>query len=1636
MRLNTAQRLALNIDSHIVIDAGAGTGKTSTIVHRVIEHYLTEDQRATRILPTPERPARLPGGMITAPSSERIDLREWGGLLPGEVVLLTFTNRAADEMRDRLRNDIAGLKPGPAGSDETGRSDPRIRDSGFGEQLLTLLEDAPIGTIDSFLNRLVSPYRGHLGDSLSRENVSDAGRAMLVESALNSLWRLPSSTSRIGEAVDAGLPSHMAPDILAARDRIASHYSGRWTAAKVLRSLVDKSVFIEEASRSLMEGGRFSADLLHQQIMASIDPSDINQHTELVHSIISRFCDLVKDNSAVLALDGWPVESRMACLDRLSANLPDDPWEQLVWLGHVLECTLNRGGYLRNGTLSFLPYNNLPSDDWVAGIDKVSSIKDRTTKEHVKSGFKAVSDDLKSAWSTNHGLLILHFTKLAMFLDSIRPPASPDSWRPTVTTLPEPLPERIDSRPQDYGFSLEAEVRNLEDLYLVHHGFKGILQKLKERDEVHDFDDIQRLAGDLLLANCPSACRSYYPESLQNTLDSISDSPWTDDHIHMTFDQLDSLEANPSLAGEAASDLGAIRNDLQYRFELLRSIRRRYRAFIIDEAQDNSPLQWRLLARLWGERRVEEGEPETPDTPWQPTVCYVGDVKQSIYAFRQAEVTGFLEYARQLMLVNDHEFASVPALVRKPSLRRDSHSRDPRNAHALTIAKASEHMEKGGRDLVPWIPFDATDRNLPAPGEPEVNLRRRGMIALQVNYRTSGGLLRAMNEWWEDILSHRHRLFPAADFYATPQTLFANPDKQDDSGTIEWLCPLSTGGEQDPPTDLTVPLDPFGPGPPDSLERQAQMVALRVRSLILGEPVRVRASDGGWHEIEADEPVEPCDIMILLPTRPNIRDTVIRHLRDYGVPAQADREGGLLDRPAVHALEGLLQLVARPSSRHSAAWVARSPIIGMDDSQLQSYLDGSRRGENLLQRLSEHCPNDRLRTLVDRWIELASCGRIIDLLEETIDHSDLLVGYHDPVSIQDVEHFVEIVRGLSLEVGGDPIVLADRIRNLREDNSGAIEAVNTPPSDAVRVMTIHSAKGLEAKVVFLLDLFSNRQTNMTNENMNRLIVSPEMFSGNPKPWPGKGSPQSAVWNHVSWLHRARKSAEARRLLYVGATRAEERLVIVGSPRKTSWEDGNGLVVPWTYDKSLPQLGQMWLESLRQGSLRRSEAESPWIDEQDVQDPQPFRTRGVRNFNPVRMVANGSIGDAQTLDGLLILHHPDCFETEDSVLTPLQQIERMDAAARSSGTEAETSIEPRSDSSPRISLSPNRLPVFDECPRRQWYETRGGLIPDPIMPSENPVESTVMPNKVDPATFGTIFHRVLEIGLGNPGLDGQPSAPLLPSWTVQQDDRINDSEIHEIVFNELLPPDADKARTAELVIKMAGRVSSGPLGAMIRKETIRNHSLEALRTEMPFHISIDVDTDSTTRHRWSPDGNISMTSYDSAVVEMSGIIDLVVCSVSSDGQPAIRAVDLKTEDAGSIDDDSPTGLIEALGSEEAGPVNDSEMEILSKHGLQLALYYRALKSIEDARAAQGIPSRQVLPPAILIGVTGRMVEYPEDMLADALSNLDALLERSARMSLSSSAPLSLFERLPNELSEVCERCPFSRGLIPICGPQDA
>ena len=117
--------------------------------------------------------------------------------------------------------------------------------------------------------------------------------------------------------------------------------------------------------------------------------------------------------------------------------------------------------------------------------------------------------------------------------------------------------------------------------------------------------------------------------------------------------------------------------------------------------------------------------------------------------------------------------------------------------------------------------------------------------------------------------------------------------------------------------------------------------------MIDGNAVRVRSADGSWKIAPQENAVNPEEISILMPNRVGLRDVIVRHLADMGVPSQVDREGGLLDRPAVKALEGLIQFVARPKSRHNAAWVSRSTLLGLNDRQLHSFLSSKPDEENL-----------------------------------------------------------------------------------------------------------------------------------------------------------------------------------------------------------------------------------------------------------------------------------------------------------------------------------------------------------------------------------------------------------------------------------------------------------------------------------------------------------------------------------------------------------------------------------------------------------------------------------------------------------------------------------------------------------------
>jgi hypothetical protein len=201
-------------------------------------------------------------------------------------------------------------------------------------------------------------------------------------------------------------------------------------------------------------------------------------------------------------------------------------------------------------------------------------------------------------------------------------------------------------------------------------------------------------------------------------------------------------------------------------------------------------------------------------------------------------------------------------------------------------------------------------------------------------------------------------------------------------------------------------------------------------------------------------------------------------------------------------------------------------------------------------------------------------------------------------------------------------------------------------------------------------------------------------------------------------------------------------------------------------------------------------------------------------------------------------------------------------------------------------------------------------------------------------------------------------------------------------------------------------------------------VEGLRTEMPFHVSMPVSFDAVRRSKWSPDGEETLVTIDSTTIDMSGVIDLVLCTSNVNGPPTIRAVDLKTTDAHCLLDQSHSGLLEALGGESTGPICEEEEELLRKHRLQMALYHQALEESESDRSKAGLPKREVIPPAILVGITGRLVEYPQTLLDEAKEDLMETLSRTARMSLASDFPISEIEKFQRTTNQECKLCSLS------------
>jgi hypothetical protein len=471
------------------------------------------------------------------------------------------------------------------------------------------------------------------------------------------------------------------------------------------------------------------------------------------------------------------------------------------------------------------------------------------------------------------------------------------------------------------------------------------------------------------------------------------------------------------------------------------------------------------------------------------------------------------------------------------------------------------------------------------------------------------------------------------------------------------------------------------------------------------------------------------------------------------------------------------------------------------------------------------------------------------------------------------------------------------------------------------------------------------------------------------------------------------------------------------------------------------MGGMLLESLRSLAYEAQDEHAPWLLEGDLGVVElPFYDKRTLSLDPYSLLHNPHLGSS-AIQSMRLYHHPDCFETTQ-VTTPLQDwttLEQRIEAIDSEPLEAAQPLAVRQS----VRMTAHGLDTSSACPRRHWLTEVKGWIPEQLKMFGAHHTGTSSSNFPPATSFGTMMHRLVELGLANPSKGASPhSAPLPEAWMFDGDDGLDDSKIIANVLGEegysVSEDSMEQAmaiRTHERMGVLGRLVREGLLGRLAAGETHNGLTVEGLRTELPFYHHHAVDVDGIERSTFSIQGAIPHAMLSQLDLIFDGRADLVLALRNEHAEGFLQVVDLKTKDCrdgfNPTDPSKGTALQQYAGDRlDPYPSTSSERSILDEHRLQLTLYSMALQAAEATKPSE--EQRRILPPALLVGASGRMLQLTVEEFEGAQQDLNEHLQWIGHLA---AAPQSLEEpdRLSPEAAEPCKTCPFYRGDVRLCAP---
>ncbi|HUW51010.1 MAG TPA: UvrD-helicase domain-containing protein [Sulfuricella sp.] len=408
-------------------------------------------------------------------------------------------------------------------------------------------------------------------------------------------------------------------------------------------------------------------------------------------------------------------------------------------------------------------------------------------------------------------------------------------------------------------------------------------------------------------------------------------------------------------------------------------------------------------------------------------------------------------------------------------------------------------------------------------------------------------------------------------------------------GRVEVL-PLAEAGEDAEASlaamTLRNPLiEPLHEAEDQRVEREAQQLAGKIRSIV-----------GQWQvtaESGEERPAEFRDILLLKRSRTRL-DIYERALRDARIPYVSSRQGGLLDTLECRDLIALLTFLITPFADLCLAQTLRSPLIACTDEDLMalaSEADGSwwARLHAVAGREQASPALRRALGLLQGWLALTDRLPVHDLLDRIYFEGELLQRYHAAVpeamrgAVQSNLHaFME--QALKLDSGRYPSLpkFINELQQLRRARAEEApdEGIVGDAGNALRILTIHGSKGLEAPIVWLLDANAAPR----NERGYRAMLDWPPESAKPQNfflYAGKRE-RAAQWQPVFDAEAEQERREDLNLLYVAMTRARQALIVSGcaSTRGTAegWHGKIWNAVAGEEAVEICELGQMPLLS--------------------------------------------------------------------------------------------------------------------------------------------------------------------------------------------------------------------------------------------------------------------------------------------------------------------------------------------------------------------------------------------------------------------------------------------------------------------------